>query len=120
MLEQQEFVVAQTKRDNTVMKVIAVLTALFLPGTFIAACAVNPLHLENWLKLSNQTVFSVPVFNWDQENPIGPHFKTYWYFTAPITTVLVVGLSAWLLKMHYDDRLEEKRRKQREVEEEAI
>jgi len=36
MLEQQEFVVAQTKRDNTVMKVIAILTALFLPGTFIA------------------------------------------------------------------------------------
>ena len=38
MLEQQEFVVAQTKRDNTVMKVIAILTALFLPGTFIAVC----------------------------------------------------------------------------------
>ncbi|KAE9379592.1 hypothetical protein N431DRAFT_325981 [Stipitochalara longipes BDJ] len=98
MLEQQEIVVAQTKRDNTVMKVIAVLSALFLPGTFIA------------------TLFSVPVFNWDQENPIGPHFKTYWYFTAPITTVLVVGLSAWLLKMRYDDRLQEKRRKEREKE----
>ncbi|KAN0095108.1 hypothetical protein V8E51_015819 [Hyaloscypha variabilis] len=92
MFEQQEIIVAQTKRDNAVMKVIAVLSALLLPGTFIA------------------TLFSVPVFNWDQENPIGPHFKTYWYFTAPITTVLVVGFSAWFLKMWYDDNLEEKRR----------
>ncbi|KAH8761333.1 hypothetical protein F5882DRAFT_416246 [Hyaloscypha sp. PMI_1271] len=91
MLEQQEIIVAQTKRDNTVMKVIAVLSAFFLPGTFIA------------------TLFSVPVFNWDQENPIGPHFKTYWYFTAPITTVLVVGFSTWFLKMRYDDNLEKRR-----------
>jgi len=101
MFEQQEIIVAQTKRDNTVMKVIAVLSALFLPGTFIA------------------TLFSVPVFNWDQENPIGPHFKTYWYFTAPITTVLVVGFSAWFLKMRYDDNLEEKRRIHITKEEEA-
>lgn len=36
MLKQQELVAIRTKRDNTVMKVIAVLTALFLPGTFIA------------------------------------------------------------------------------------
>jgi len=92
MFEQQKIIVAQTKRDNTVMKAIAVLSALLLPGTFIA------------------TLFSVPIFNWDQENPIGPHFKTYWYFTTPITTVLVVGFSAWFLKMWYDDNLEEKRR----------
>jgi hypothetical protein len=36
MLKQQEFIVARTKRDSTIMKVVAVLTALFLPGTFIA------------------------------------------------------------------------------------
>jgi Mg2+ and Co2+ transporter CorA len=36
MLARQELIAVRTKRDNTVMKVIAVLTALFLPGTFIA------------------------------------------------------------------------------------
>ena len=36
MLKQQEFIVARTKRDSTIMKVVAFLTALFLPGTFIA------------------------------------------------------------------------------------
>ena len=63
-------------------------------------------------------MFSVLVFNWDEENPIGPHFRTYWYFTAPITTILVVGFSAWFLKMWYDDKLEEKIRTQKEKGEE--
>jgi len=40
MLKQQELIASRTKRDNTVMKVIAVLTALFLPGTFIAVSLV--------------------------------------------------------------------------------
>ena len=46
MLKQQEFIVAQTKRDNTVMKVIVVLTALFLPGTFIAVSEISRPPLE--------------------------------------------------------------------------
>jgi hypothetical protein len=36
MLVAQELIASRTKRDNTVMKVIAVLTSLFLPGAFIA------------------------------------------------------------------------------------
>jgi Mg2+ and Co2+ transporter CorA len=36
MLKAQELIARRTKRDNSVMKVIAVLTSLFLPGAFIA------------------------------------------------------------------------------------
>jgi hypothetical protein len=36
MLKHQEEIAFRAKRDNTVLKVIAVLTALFLPGAFIA------------------------------------------------------------------------------------
>lgn len=36
MLQQQELIARGAKRDNSVMKVIAVLSAFFLPGTFIA------------------------------------------------------------------------------------
>jgi Mg2+ and Co2+ transporter CorA len=43
MFEQQEIIVAQTKRDNAVMKVIAVLSALLLPGTFIAVSEISTL-----------------------------------------------------------------------------
>jgi hypothetical protein len=28
----------------------------------------------------------------------------YWYFTIPITTVLVVGFSVWFGKMYLDDK----------------
>jgi hypothetical protein len=46
MFEQQKIIVAQTKRDNTVMKVIAVLSALLLPGTFIAVSEISTLSRE--------------------------------------------------------------------------
>jgi hypothetical protein len=51
----------------------------------------------------------VPVFNWNEEDPRGPHFMTYWYFTAPITATLVIGFSAWFVKMWFDDKREAKR-----------
>ena len=44
MLKQQELIAFRTKLDNTVMKVIAVLTALFLPGTFIAVRQAPDAH----------------------------------------------------------------------------
>jgi hypothetical protein len=49
MLKHQEEIAFRAKRDNTVLKVIAVLTALFLPGAFIAvisSCSpLTPLSL---------------------------------------------------------------------------
>jgi len=45
MLKQQQLIAFRAKRDNSVMKVIAVLSAFFLPGTFIA---VNLPHIQAW------------------------------------------------------------------------
>ena len=59
------------------------------------------------------------MFNWQQDNPIGKHFRTYWYFTAPITTILVVGFSIWFLKMWHDDKEKEKRRAKGELREDV-
>jgi len=42
---------------------------------------------------------------------------TYWYFTAPITTILVVGFSAWFVKMWYDDKQAKKIREKEESQE---
>ena len=44
MLKAQELIASRTKRDNTVMKVIAVLTSLFLPGAFVAVSLAFGLH----------------------------------------------------------------------------
>jgi Mg2+ and Co2+ transporter CorA len=41
MLQKQEVIATRTKRDGTVMKVLALLTAVFLPMTFIA---VRPIY----------------------------------------------------------------------------
>jgi hypothetical protein len=50
----------------------------------------------------------MPIFKWDAEDPRGPHFMTYWYFTVPITATLVIGFSVWFVKMWYDDKQKEK------------
>ena len=44
MLGAQELIASRTKRDSTVMKVIAVLTSLFLPGAFIAVSSAVTLN----------------------------------------------------------------------------
>jgi hypothetical protein len=41
MLEQQEIMASQMRRDNTVVKIIAVLTALFLPATVTAVSCLK-------------------------------------------------------------------------------
>lgn len=138
MLMQQHLIASRAKKDNTVVKTIAVLTALFLPGTFIAVylpfpyssyhlpltsyplllfpSPSQPFHFHPVEKIqfrgtdakAKKTVFSVPVFTWNEPSPFGRHFMIYWYFTVPITTVLVVGFSVWFAKMWWDDRRAER------------
>ena len=108
MLKHQEEIAFRAKRDNTVLKVIAVLTALFLPGAFIAVISPSsPLIPPHKYWQANQQIFAVPIFNWDQDQIVGRHFMIYWYFTIPITTVLVVGFSVWFGKMYLDDKQKE-------------
>ncbi|KAN0095132.1 hypothetical protein V8E51_015843 [Hyaloscypha variabilis] len=51
----------ESKRDSSAMKTISLLGMIFLPGTFVAA------------------IFSMPVFNWDEDGAtfIGSGFKYY-------------------------------------------
>jgi hypothetical protein len=59
-----------TMHDSMSMKTIAVMTMIFLPGTFFAA------------------LFAVPSLRWDQPTVIGSRFWVYWTVTIP-TTILV-------------------------------
>jgi hypothetical protein len=119
MLENQELIAQRTMRDSTVMKVIAILTALFLPGTFIA---VRPRHpslaptgsADRYFAI--QILFTVPVFHWDDEDPIQPHLITYWIFTVPITTTFVVGFSIWFAGIWRQERREEKERARKRLQ----
>ncbi|KAI1409103.1 hypothetical protein F5Y13DRAFT_95193 [Hypoxylon sp. FL1857] len=60
------------KIDSSSMKVIAVMTMIFLPGTFFA------------------TLFAVPSLHWDNEDIVGGNFWMYWAFTIPFTVFIVI------------------------------
>ncbi|KAI0890460.1 uncharacterized protein GGS22DRAFT_13870 [Annulohypoxylon maeteangense] len=64
------------KIDSSSMKVIAVMTMVFLPGTFFA------------------TLFAVPSLKWDQDDVVGKDFWMYWAFTIPFTVLVII---LWLV-----------------------
>lgn len=76
-------------RDSTAMKTLAFITALFLPGTYIA------------------TLFSMSMFEWQASSPsdapsttsssvsISNKFWIYWATTIPLTVAVVVGWRLW-------------------------
>ncbi|MCJ1243175.1 hypothetical protein MMC30_000372 [Trapelia coarctata] len=74
-------IAAESKRDSSSMKTIAVLTIVFLPGTFVAA------------------LFSMPMFNWQADSTtavVSPRFWVYWAITAPLTIVVVLIWFIWI------------------------
>ncbi|KAI1150268.1 hypothetical protein F4825DRAFT_20584 [Nemania diffusa] len=68
------------KKDSSSMKSIAVMTMLFLPGTYFAA------------------LWAVPSLKWGQPNVIQSDFWWYWAFTGPSTLLVFAvwfGLHKW-------------------------
>ena len=62
------------------MKTLAFLTALFLPGTFVA------------------TIFSTDFFDWQAENGgmvVSELFWVFWALAVPLTIVIAVGWRLW-------------------------
>ncbi|XXG94418.1 hypothetical protein Hte_000674 [Hypoxylon texense] len=59
------------KADSSSMKIIAVMTMIFLPGTFFAA------------------LFAVPSLKWDNQDVVGDKFWIYWAFTIPFTLLII-------------------------------
>ena len=83
-----------SKRDSSAMKTVAVLTTVFLPGTFIS------------------TFVSMPLLSWDAtswtEVPT-THFWVYWAVTIPLT---LLTLYAWYAWQRYRDALSEEEDRQ--------
>ncbi|TVY39380.1 hypothetical protein LSUB1_G004334, partial [Lachnellula subtilissima] len=75
-------IATESKKDSSAMKAIAVLTMIFLPGTFVA------------------TIFAMPLFNWDNNTQplFNDNFKYYWAIAIPLTlfVLLLWALSVWL------------------------
>ncbi|KAK0648840.1 hypothetical protein B0T16DRAFT_389005 [Cercophora newfieldiana] len=65
------------RRDSASMKVIAIMTMVFLPATFLAA------------------LFAVPSLRWDSSPVIQDNFWVYWAFAIP-STIAVFIFWLWL------------------------
>ncbi|KAI0102197.1 hypothetical protein GGR51DRAFT_298240 [Nemania sp. FL0031] len=68
------------KKDSSSMKSIAIMTMLFLPGTYFAA------------------LWAVPSLKWGQPNVIQSDFWWYWAFTGPSTLLIFAiwfGIHRW-------------------------
>ncbi|MCJ1307310.1 hypothetical protein MMC25_000956 [Agyrium rufum] len=77
-----------SRRDSSAMKTIAVLTIVFIPGTFVAA------------------FFAMPLFDWDASSPhavLRPRFYVYWVVTIPATLLLVLVWRIWIRLNSSDD-----------------
>lgn len=67
------------------MKIIALITAAYLPGTFVA------------------TLFSMGMFSWQStsgaeatsRSSVSPDFWVYWAVTVPLTIVTLTGWAVW-------------------------
>ncbi|KAL4903072.1 hypothetical protein BDW74DRAFT_169285 [Aspergillus multicolor] len=91
---------ATAGRDSTSMKILAFITTIFLPGSYVA------------------TLFSMNMFNWDDGSgsstadsdaaTISPQFWIYWAVAAPLTAITLAGWALWwsFEKHRYDEQLE--------------
>ncbi|ORX95036.1 hypothetical protein BCR34DRAFT_608080 [Clohesyomyces aquaticus] len=72
-----QMIAVASRRDSLAMKAIAVITALFLPGTFIAG------------------LFSLSRFDWKAPQVISPRFYIYWAVTGPLTVLVLAIYATW-------------------------
>lgn len=85
---------AQAGLDSVAMKTLALVTAIFLPATFIA------------------TLFSMSMFDWQADSSsaiLSPEFWIFWVVSVPLT---IAVLTAWwcfwdLSRTHYAEKFKD-------------
>ncbi|KAF3247957.1 hypothetical protein TWF192_006447 [Orbilia oligospora] len=78
-----------SKRDSSSMKTIAVLTIVFLPGTFVSA------------------LFAMPVLNWEAKSypeVTTDKFWVYWAVTLPMTLLVILTWIVWTKRQSWLNR----------------
>jgi hypothetical protein len=78
------------------MKIIAFLTTIFLPGTFVAVR--HPFTSPHPILIKPQTLFSMPFFNWNADSAsraANSNFWIYWAVTGPLTLATMFIVIVW-------------------------
>ena len=84
-------IAASTKEDSISMKTFTFLTALFLPGTFIAT--LLSANMIQWLPDNSNSTQTESVT--DSDITISRYYWVYWVLTIPITLLVMFGWFLW-------------------------
>ncbi|KAF7506031.1 hypothetical protein GJ744_012278 [Endocarpon pusillum] len=90
-------IAAASRRDSSAMKTIALLTSVFLPGTFVAA------------------IFGMNLFEFSSQERtlvVSKSFWLYWAITVPLTLFVMVILIIWF---HWSQKMEDQRKDEEEA-----
>lgn len=81
-------------RDSSSMKALAVITALFLPGDFMAS--LFGMSMFDWQDVGDDDGASSPADAVDTKHPIvTSRFWVYWSITLPLTITILCIWRAW-------------------------
>ncbi len=96
--EQSRDIARESKRDSSAMKAIAVLTMVFLPGTFFAVRSWRVLGLLPLYTNCPKTLFAMPLFDWEASSSLRvlkSRSWVYWAVTVPATILVHVFWRIW-------------------------
>jgi glutamate-1-semialdehyde 2,1-aminomutase len=91
-------------RDSVSMKILAFISAIFLPPTYIAVSISLPTRLFKPSLMALQTLFSMQgLFNWEpgttdsggEVDVVNDKFWIYWAISAPLTVITITGWAIW-------------------------
>ncbi|KIX02237.1 uncharacterized protein Z518_08176 [Rhinocladiella mackenziei CBS 650.93] len=84
---------ALSGRDSTSMKILAFITAVFLPATVVAT--LFSMDMFDWQNATSKNVVSSSDEDNGQTHTVSPQFWIYWAVTIPLTIVTLAGWAIW-------------------------
>jgi hypothetical protein len=82
-----------TTRDSSAMKVLAVITALFLPGTYIAT--LFSMSMFDWQGGNNSSASNGTASSSSESAIVMPYIWIYCLISAILTITVVIGWRIW-------------------------
>ncbi|KAF7509919.1 hypothetical protein GJ744_007233 [Endocarpon pusillum] len=108
----------EARRDSASLKTVAVVTLVFLPGTFVAA--IFSMSMFQWIPGDNNSGSDSsgssntgPQDNKDNSRIVSKWFWIYWAVTVPLTLIIVISWVIWYKWM--DKRYRDTRERELEV-----
>jgi hypothetical protein len=84
---------AAAGRDSTSMKILAFISAIFLPGSFVAG--VFSMSMFNWQYSGNNNCNAGDVSGGGVSGVVSKRFWIYWVVTVPLTLITLLGWGFW-------------------------